>query len=259
MKKYIYTLILLFVFAETLFAGNILYSTFDLLQDPRITDVEAKVNDLNETKINTINDSIALVADSAVELEQTINNLSDTVAELSDDVDTLSASLGQYIKKTDNIYSDSILSIVFEKINGDTVTKNYVDTELAKKLNISDSIVRTKISELQNDSNFISYNDSLYFTLLNPTSLVADTNIINDTLLFNDTACWVIYGDSYNVDLNNYTYNYEVFFDTGLASGTWGKSELFIYRDKTRNLIAFKSAVYNFAEGNIEITFLRRR
>lgn len=131
--------------------------------------------------------------------------------------------------------------------------------DLENRVNLVEDSIPSKLSQLVNDSNFISYNDSLYFTLLNPTSLVADTNIINDTLLFNDTACWVIYGDSCNVDLNNYTYNYEVFFDTGLAAGTWGKSELFIYRDKARNLIAFKSAVYNFAEGNIEITFLRRR
>ncbi len=132
MKKYIYTLILLFLFTETLFAGNTLYSTFDLLQEPRITDLEAKVNDLNETKINTINDSIALVADSAVKLEKKINNLSDTVSQLSNDIDTLSASLNQYIKKSDNIVSDSITSLRFEKINGDTVEKSYVDNEIGK-------------------------------------------------------------------------------------------------------------------------------
>jgi uncharacterized coiled-coil protein SlyX len=252
MKKYIYTLILLFVFAETLFAGNILYSTFDLLQDPRITDVEAKVNDLNETKINTINDSIALVADSAVELEQTINNLSDTVAELSDDVDTLSASLGQYIKKTDNIYSDSILSIVFEKINGDTVTKNYVDTELAKKLNISDSIVRTKISELQNDSNFISYNDTLFFQVDNTDTIYADTTITADTQMdvINDTACFIIYGDSYNITLTDFDFSYKI-----NDNGYWVESSQLVYFDTTNNRIIFKADINTFAPNTIKFNF----
>ncbi len=140
MKKYIYTLILLFVFTETLFAGNTLYSTFDLLQEPRITDVEAKVNDLNETKINTINDSIALVADSAIILKSKIDSLSDTVEELSDSVDTLSVSLGQYVKKTDKVASDSITNLSFIKITGDTVSKTYVNENLITKISKNDTI-----------------------------------------------------------------------------------------------------------------------
>lgn len=216
-----------------------------------ITKISELQNDSNFISLNDINESLTVKlsntdTDTIRNMAGTINyetevseiyialqNVSDTkLKEIGDSVALLDSSV--------NILSDSIV-------------------ELENRVNTVEDSIPMKVSQLQNDSNFISYNDSLYFTLLNPTSLVADTSIINDTLLFNDTACWVIYGDSYNVDLNNYTYNYEVFFDTGLAAGTWGKSELFVYRDKVRNLIVFKSAVYNFAEGNIEITFLKRR
>lgn len=102
--------------------------------------------------------------------------------------------------------------------------------------------------------------DALYFTVLNDTDLFSDTSIINDTTLITDTGAFVIYGDSLGINLNNYSYSYEILFDTGTLAGTWGQTNLLVYRVKTGNgRIIFKSDIYNFPANTIEVSLFRRR
>ena len=120
-------------------------------------------------------------------------------------------------------------------------------------------IYQNKTSQLQNDSNFASYNDTLFFTVSNTNELLADTSIINDTNIITDTGCFVIYGDSYGIQIDSYTVSYQVYFDTGLLAGTWGQSSLLSYPDIPRNRYIIKSGVNNFAINTIEVSFQRRK
>ena len=100
---------------------------------------------------------------------------------------------------------------------------------------------------------------TIYFTVSNSNQLFADTTIIDDTTIITDTGCFVIYGDSYGINLDSYTVSYQVYFDTGMLAGTWGQSSLLSYLDKPRNRYVIKSGVNNFAINTIETTFKRRK
>ncbi|MBP7652317.1 tail fiber domain-containing protein [Candidatus Dependentiae bacterium] len=89
------------------------------------------------------------------------------LSNLSSDTQTLKNDLANYKilvnADTMNLYnqlslirSDSVINIAFSKISGDTVTKTYVDEQLSVKLNKNDSIVISRVSQLFNDSGFIS-------------------------------------------------------------------------------------------------------
>ena len=133
------------------------------------------------------------------------------------------------------------------------MTEN-VNDSFSLKLNISDSIVITKVSELENDSNFASYNDTLFFQVSNTDTIYSDTSITADTQMdiINDTACFIIHGDSYNITLTDFDYSYKINVD-----GYWRESSQLVYLDEVNNRIIFKADINEFAIGTVKFTIKR--
>lgn len=132
----------------------------------------------------------------------------------------------------------------------DIPSKNKVEGDLLKKLNISDSV--TKISQLKNDSNFISYNDTLFFQVINTDTIYSDTSISDTYSLINDTACFIIYGNSYGIILTDFDYSYKI-----NVNGYWVESSQLVYFDTTNNRIVFKADINTFSPNTIKFNFWR--
>ena len=248
--------------------------TYDLIQDGEISksfdgtgELKVKTIDVSDTittdtitaaQLNIIKiDLTTISGTTALYLNLDVTDTAD-ITDLTADTITankiVSKTLNKYIKKTDSIYADSIVSLALTKIIGDTITKTEVNDSLALKLNISDSVVITKISELQNDSNFASYNDTLFFQVSNSDTIYADTSITADTQMdvINDTACFVIYGESYGIDLTDFEYSYKINID-----GYWRESSQLVYLDEVNNRIVFKADINQFAIGTVKFNFWR--
>ncbi len=110
------------------------------------------------------------------------------------------------------------------------------------------------ISSLKNDSNFASYNDTLFFQVSNSDTIYADTSITADTQMdvINDTACFVIYGESYGIDLTDFEYSYKINID-----GYWRESSQLVYSDIANNRIVFKADINTFSPNTVKFTIKR--
>jgi len=142
----------------------------------------------------------------------------------------------------------------YYKTTLDVALSSDVNDSLDLKLNISDSVVITKLSELKNDSNFASYNDTLFFQVSNSDTIYADTSITADTQMdvINDTSCFVISDTSTGVNLDNFKYNYEV-----KINGVWQESSQLVYYDDVRKRVVFKADILTFAPNTIKFNFWR--
>lgn len=128
-----------------------------------VKEVHEQVN-RNTSSINTLDTSIKAVKSDITRLDGKINNKPDKSYvdnELSKKADKSSVddkADKTYVdtelsKKTDKSYVDAQLSTKADKSSVNAkADKTYVDTELTKKANTS--AIPTKISQLQNDSNF---------------------------------------------------------------------------------------------------------
>jgi len=105
-----------------------------------------------------------------------------------------------------------------------------------------------------NDSDFISYNDTLFFQVSNTDTIYSDTSITADTQMdvINDTSCFVIYGDSYNIDLVDYEYSYKI-----NDNGYWVESSQLVYFDEANKRVVFKADINTFAPNTIKFNFWR--
>ena len=100
----------------------------------------------------------------------------------------------------------------------------------------------------------LSKNDTLFFQVSNSDTIYADTSITADTQMdvINDTACFVIYGDSYGIDLTDFDYSYKINID-----GYWRESSQLVYLDEVNNRIVFKADINEFAAGAVKFTIKR--
>ena len=96
--------------------------------------------------------------------------------------------------------------------------------------------------------------DALYFTVLNDTDLFSDTSITADTQMdiINDTSCFVIYGDSYGIDLTDFDYSYKI-----NVNGYWVESSQLVYLDEVNNRIVFKADINTFSPNTVKFTIKR--
>jgi len=268
-------LIMLFLICTPAIKAEPFIRTYDLLQDgivepiknftDSIQDGSGSINadtitadTITAAQLNIIKiDLTTISGTTALYLNLDVSDTAD-IKDLTADTITankiVSKTLNKYIKKTDSIYADSIVSLALTKITGDTITKTELNDSLALKLNISDSVVITKISELQNDSNFASYNDTLFFQVSNSDTIYADTSITADTQMdvINDTSCFIIYGDSYNITLTDFDYSYKI-----NVNGYWRESSQLVYLDEVNNRIVFKADINQFAIGTVKFNFWR--
>jgi hypothetical protein len=115
-------------------------------------------------------------------------------------------------------------------------------------------IYQNKTSQLQNDSNFASYNDTLFFQVSNTDTIYSDTSITADTQMdvTNDTSCFIIYGVSYNITLTDFDYSYKI-----NVSGYWCESSQLVYLDEVNNRIVFKADINTFAPNTIKFNVWR--
>jgi hypothetical protein len=126
--------------------------------------------------------------------------------------------------------------------------------DLENRVNLVEDSIPSKLSQLVNDSNFISYNDTLFFQVDNTDTIYADTSITADTQMdvINDTACFIIYGDSYNITLTDFDFSYKI-----NDNGYWVESSQLVYFDTTNNRIIFKADINTFAPNTIKFNFWR--
>ena len=162
---------------------------------------------------------------------------------------TIKDALDNSLSKVDSISGDSIISLNYSKINN----KPFIPDTTPYLLK-SDSIVITKVSQLTNDSNFTSYNDTLFFQVSNSDTIYADTSITADTQMdvINDTACFVIYGDSYGVNLMDFEFAYKI-----KTNGVWLESSQLVYFDEANKRVVFKADINTFAPNTIKFNFWR--
>ena len=100
----------------------------------------------------------------------------------------------------------------------------------------------------------LSKNDTLFFQVSNADIIYADTSITADTQMdvINDTSCFVIYGDSYGIDLTDFDYSYKI-----NDNGYWVESSQLVYLDEVNNRIVFKADINEFAAGAVKFTIKR--
>jgi len=105
-----------------------------------------------------------------------------------------------------------------------------------------------------NDSDFISYNDTLFFQVSNSDTIYSDTSITADTQMdvINDTSCFIIYGDSYNITLTDFDYSYKI-----NVNGYWVESSQLAYLDIANNRIVFKADINTFSPNTVKFTIKR--
>ena len=127
-------------------------------------------------------------------------------------------------------------------------------TLLEIRVNAVEDSIPNRVSQLQNDSNFASYNDTLFFQVLNSDMIYSDISITADTQMdiINDTACLIIYGDSYGIDLIDFEYSYKIKYN-----GYWQESSQLVYFDEVNNRVVFKADINNFGIETIKFNFWR--
>jgi len=170
---------------------------------------------------------------------------------LSDVIDTM-------VTKSDTDIVRGMLSDVID-IRGmlsdviDTmITKSDTDIVRGMLSDVIDTMV-TK-SDIDNLKNMLNI-DTLFLQISNSDTIYADSSISGDTLMYivNDTACLVIYGDSYGINLSNYDFSYKV----KINNRYWVESSLYIYYDEQLNRIVMKSDIFTFSPNTIRINLYK--
>ena len=217
---------------------TVLNDSFNIKADtPHIHNISDVVNLTESLTVKLSNTDTSIIRDMAgtvnyetevAEIYKAMVNISDTkMREIGDSVAVLDSSV--------LILSDSI-------------------TLLENRVNAVEDSIPNRVSQLQNDSNFASYNDTLFFQVSNSDTIYADTSITADTQMdiINDTACFVIYGDSYGVDLKDFEFAYKI-----KINGVWLESSQLVYFDEANKRVVFKADINTFTPNTIKFSFWR--
>lgn len=248
---------------DTIVEHTIYYETTVITADSMVVNGNVKVSgsikaDIVEIDTLQINNNI--IGKYTIEYDSILNKAATDTAEWSkiNNIPTIvydssSFALSEAVNDSFDLKLNIADSIVFSGSYNDLTDTPFIP-DTAPYLLIADSIVITKLSELQNDSDFASYNDTLFFQVSNTDTIYSDTSITADTQMdiINDTSCFVIYGDSYNITLTDFDFTYKI-----NVSGYWRESSQLVYLDEVNNRIIFKADIKEFAPNTILFTIKR--